>query len=97
MGNVWNWTNSCLRGDCCQRFRRAMKAPYPDEVSFVSVYSRSDGIVDWRSCLDPDADETVEVRASHCGMSANASVYRAVARSLAAVVDAEETGWAQAA
>src|SRR4051794_29297850 len=88
---------SCLRGECCQRFRAAMKAPFPDEVRFISVYSRSDGIVDWRSCLDPYADETVEVRASHCGMSANSAGYRAVARALADVAEFEEAAWAQAA
>jgi hypothetical protein len=39
----------------------------------TSIYSRSDGIVPWRSCLD-DADEThenVEVVASHCGLGVN--------------------------
>ena len=35
----------------------------------VSVYSKSDGVVDWRSCLDPRATELVEIRASHCGMA----------------------------
>ena len=88
---------SCLRGDCCRRFRDAMKAPFPDEVRFVSVYSRSDGIVDWHACLDPYADETIGVRASHCGMSLNAAVYRTVARALADLAEHERTAWAQAA
>jgi triacylglycerol lipase len=91
------FSSSCLRGDCCRRFRDAMKAPFPDDVRFVSVYSRSDGIVDWHACLDPYADETVEVRASHVGMSANSAVYRAVARALADIEEREQTGWAQAA
>ena len=61
----------CLRGECCARFRAALAGPFPPEVGYVSLYSRSDGIVDWRSCLDPDADACVEVRGSHCGMSLN--------------------------
>jgi len=73
----------CLRGDCCAPFRTALAEPFPPEVGYVSLYSRSDGIVDWRSCLDRDA-ECVEVRASHCGMSVNAAAYRAIARALAA-------------
>jgi hypothetical protein len=47
----------------------------------VSIYSRSDGIVDWRACLDPAA-EHVEVRASHIGMAVNGEVYAAVGAAL---------------
>ena len=73
---------ACLNGDCCERFRDTMHAPFPDDVRFVSIYSRSDGIVNWRACLDPDADEHVEVQASHCGMSMHAATYRAVGQAL---------------
>ena len=54
----------------------------PEGVGYVSVYSRTDGVVDCRSCLDPDA-EHVEVDASHIGMAVNPGVYRAVAAALA--------------
>jgi triacylglycerol lipase len=74
---------SCLRGACCEDFRSAMTGPFPNHVGYVAVYSRSDGIVDWRSCLDPDADEQVEVSASHCGMGVNAQAFLAVANALA--------------
>jgi triacylglycerol lipase len=70
---------SCLRGKCCQDFRAAIQAPVRDDVGYVAVYSRSDGIVHWRSCLDPDANELVEVNASHCGMGVNAQAFLAVA------------------
>jgi pimeloyl-ACP methyl ester carboxylesterase len=74
----------CLRGDCCERFRAALAGPFPDDVHWVALYSRSDGIVDWRACLDPHADELVAVSASHCGMALNAAVYAEVARALGA-------------
>ena len=45
------------------------------------MYSRSDGVVDWRSCLDPAAT-LVEVRASHIGMGLNAEVYAEIANAL---------------
>jgi triacylglycerol lipase len=73
---------SCLRGTCCKDFRTAITGPFPDDVGYVAVYSRSDGIVQWRSCLDPEADELVEVSASHCGMGLNAQAFLAVAESL---------------
>lgn len=73
---------TCLRGKCCAGFRAAFEGPFPDEVGYLSIYSRIDGIVDWRACLDPEADEHVEVRSSHCGMSVNAAAYQATARAL---------------
>ena len=87
----------CLRGDCCAAFRAALAGPFPAEVGYVSLYSRSDGIVDWRSCLDPAADELVEIRASHCGMSVNAGAYRAIAAALRGFDERERTVWARAA
>ena len=72
----------CLRGECCARFRAALDGPLPPGVGYVAVYSRSDGIVDWRACRDSHADACVEVRASHCGMGMNAGAYGAIARAL---------------
>jgi triacylglycerol lipase len=77
----------CLRGDCCDRFHAELRGPLPNGVRFLSVYSRSDGIVDWRACLDPAA-EHAEIEASHCGMAVNAAAYEQVARSLTAWVPA---------
>ena len=56
--------------------------PFPEDVGYVAVYSKSDGIVQWKSCLDPAADELVEVSASHCGMGVNAQAFLAVADAL---------------
>jgi triacylglycerol lipase len=73
----------CLRGHCCSRFREALEGPLPADVHWVALYSRSDGIVDWRACCAPEASELVEVRSTHCGMGLNAGVYEEVARALA--------------
>jgi pimeloyl-ACP methyl ester carboxylesterase len=78
----------CLRGECCSGFRADTGAPFPDEVRFVAVYSRGDGVVDWRACLDPAAKH-VEVRASHLGMPLNADAFAAVAGALEAFRGAE--------
>jgi pimeloyl-ACP methyl ester carboxylesterase len=86
----------CLRGACCSDFRGDLAGPFPPEVGYVALYSRSDGIVDWHACLDPAAEQ-VEVRASHVGMGLNASVYAEISHALAAYAAAEATGWAQAA
>ena len=77
---------SCAKGPCCERSRTIVTEDFPDRVGFVSVHSRTDGIVDWRSCLHPAASN-VRVNASHCGMSVHADTYRVVARSLAGFAD----------
>jgi pimeloyl-ACP methyl ester carboxylesterase len=66
-----------------EELRRRLRTPPP--VPCTSFYSRSDGVVAWRSCLD-DADshgENVEVRSSHCGMGHHPSVLLAIADRLA--------------
>ena len=64
-------------GECCREFWSDLTAPFPEEVSYLSIYSRSDGIVNFESCLDPAARH-LELRSSHCGMAVNRHVYRAV-------------------
>jgi triacylglycerol lipase len=75
------FSRSCLDGDCCEEFWALHEEPLPRGVGFVSIYSRSDGIVDWRSCLDPAARH-VEIRSSHVGMAVHPDGYRAIAEAL---------------
>jgi pimeloyl-ACP methyl ester carboxylesterase len=72
------FSTNCRDGECCAAFRADLAAPLPGSMRAVSIYSRSDGIVAWRACLDPFA-ECVEVDSSHAGMSVNVAVYRALA------------------
>jgi len=75
-------TMACMReGACCDGVRREFEGPLPRDLPFLSIYSRSDGIVDWRTCLDPAARH-VEVDSSHCGMALNADVWRVIAAEL---------------
>lgn len=69
------FSSRCAEGECCAAFRRDLDAPIPTAVNAVTIYSRSDGIVAWRACLDPCA-RAVEVDSSHSGMSVNREVYR---------------------
>ncbi len=91
---LFSWR--CLRGDCCEQFRAAISGPFPADIPYVALYSRTDGIVDWRSCLDTAA-ELVDVRASHCGMAVNAAVYEELALALGAFAEPDARAWAQAA
>jgi triacylglycerol lipase len=81
LGTPGLFRRACLEGDCCSEFWEHFEKPLRRGPGFVSVYSRTDGIVDWRACLDPSA-EHVEVASSHIGMAVNAGVYRAIAEAL---------------
>jgi triacylglycerol lipase len=88
---------SCLRGACCEPFRADLERRFPAAVRYVCVYSRTDGIVDWRACLDGAADELVEIHASHCGMAVSVQAYEQVARALAAFAGDKPAPLARAA
>jgi len=58
----------------------------PADVPTTHVYSRTDGVVHWESCVDLSGTptvENVEVMGSHVGMGLNADVYRVIADRLA--------------
>lgn len=73
---------SCAVGACCASFRSDLLAPLPAGVGALSVYSRQDGLVDWRRCADP-RDHRLEVATTHTGMPLDAPVLHAVARAIA--------------
>ena len=74
--------DDCLQGGCAGELAEELDRPFPAGVPYVSVYSRSDWVVDWHACLDPAA-ENVEVDSSHIGMSVHPEVYRLLGRRLA--------------
>jgi len=69
------FSTSCAEGGCCEEHWDDLEAPLAAHIEAISVFSRSDGIVDWNACLDPHA-RNIEVSSSHCGMSVHPAVYR---------------------
>jgi pimeloyl-ACP methyl ester carboxylesterase len=64
-----------------RRFAEDLVAPFPDHVPFLSVWSKRDGFIDWRACLDPGA-EHAELSVSHFGLAASLPSYRVIADAL---------------
>jgi pimeloyl-ACP methyl ester carboxylesterase len=60
----------------------------PVGVKEASIYSRSDGVVGWLSCLPADGSQSIEVRSTHSGLVVNHQAYAALAALLGR---AEET------
>jgi pimeloyl-ACP methyl ester carboxylesterase len=75
----------CLWGECCRQLREEIAGPFPDSIPFLSVYSRSDEMVAWQSCLDP-ASRPHEVTSSHGGLVADPAVFSIIAAELRAVL-----------
>lgn len=83
IGGRGMFKRGCLEGDCCAAFwEDAAVGKLPRGVGYISIYSKVDGVVDWRSCLDPAAEDHVEIRSSHCGMAVHPVAYRTIADSL---------------
>jgi triacylglycerol lipase len=74
--------SDCTSGECARISWEQGRAPLHRDVAFTSVFSRRDGIVDWRACLDPLA-KTVEVSTSHLGMAFDPVVLDIVGSTLA--------------
>src|SRR3954469_6652334 len=74
--------HSCKWGKCCETFWEDLAGPMPRDVGYLSVYSKTDGIVRWSACLDPAA-EHLEIKASHVGMPVHPRAYRPIAAALA--------------
>lgn len=72
----------CLRQDCPCPYMQAVHRPMPEQTELVSVYTASDGVIDWRSCVVPGA-RNIRVECSHLGMGVDARVLRVVIEELA--------------
>lgn len=75
-------SEECVAGACARQSFQESREPMPADVGFTAVYSKRDGIVDWRACVDPEA-RAVEVSASHVGMALDPRVIDEVTDALA--------------
>jgi pimeloyl-ACP methyl ester carboxylesterase len=73
----------CYTGRCTCNFINSLNRDIPESVMETAVYTRHDGIVDWRYCMTRKADSDFEVPGTHIGMAFNASAYAVVADRLA--------------
>jgi pimeloyl-ACP methyl ester carboxylesterase len=69
-------------GDCACDTLDALSQPFPNDVARTAIYTRSDGVLQWRTTLDHDPAVNMEVSGTHLGLIANREVYQALARLL---------------
>ena len=81
----------CYTGHCSCDFLNSLRRPVPPSVSHVAIYTKSDGVVDWRRCMNEDSDTDIEVSSTHVGLVFNPQVYRHIAERLALARGARRT------
>jgi hypothetical protein len=73
----------CYTGHCTCNFLDSLKRDMPESVLETAIYTRSDGIVDWRYCCTGDHRCDFEVNGTHIGLAFNAPVYSIIGKRLA--------------
>ncbi len=73
----------CYTGKCTCNFINFLRRQVPHKMLQTAIYTRHDGIVDWRYCKTNNDKIDVEVPGTHIGMAFNAAAYSIVAERLA--------------
>ncbi len=73
----------CYTGRCTCNFVDSLRRDVPDSMIQTAIYTRHDGIVDWRYCMTGNPGDDFEVPGTHIGMAFNAAAYAVVAERLA--------------
>lgn len=87
----------CYTGSCDCGFALSARAEPSDAVARTAIYTETDGVVDWRSCIEDDDKYNIKVDGTHTGLAFNPQVYRHLARLLAEVKDGPVTAVAAGA
>lgn len=69
----------CYTGECGCDFVKSLRRGLPPAIRRASIYTKSDGVVDWQACLDEDESANIEVSGTHGGLAFNPKVFREIA------------------
>ena len=75
----------CYTGACTCAFASSLRADFPESVQRAAIYTETDGVVDWQSCVEDDEELNTKVTGTHSGLAFNPQVYRRIAKLLADV------------
>ena len=79
----------CYTGQCTCDFLDSLRRKMPVPVMETAVYTRGDGVVDWRCCMTRNPAADFEVSGTHIGVVFNPSVYHIIGDRLALARSAE--------
>ncbi|MBC7795264.1 MAG: hypothetical protein H7Z37_00160 [Pyrinomonadaceae bacterium] len=73
---------NCYTGRCDCNAVKALNTDIPAETMQTAIYTKTDGIVDWNSCVSVDKSSNFEVTGTHIGLVINPQVYRLIGKRL---------------
>ncbi len=73
----------CYTGRCTCDFLDSLRRDLPADIAETAIYTRTDGVVDWRYCITENPEDDFEVPGTHIGLAFNPAVYDIIARRLA--------------
>jgi pimeloyl-ACP methyl ester carboxylesterase len=76
-------TPHCYSGFCTCEFLTSLRDDFPASIPQQAIYTKTDGVVDWRCCINDDPATNVEVPGTHVGLAFNPRVYKQIATFLA--------------
>ena len=77
----------CYSGLCSCDFLGSLQRPLPRSIVQAAIYTKADGVIDWRCCINEDPETDIEVKGTHTGLVFNPQVYGHVATILADAVE----------
>ena len=75
----------CYTPRCTCAFLSSLRCTLPPSVAETAIYTKDDGVVDWRYCRTGKRDVDFEVPGTHVGLVFNPSVYTIIAERLSEV------------
>ena len=81
---------ACYTGHCTCDFVDSLQRDVPPSVLETAVFTRDDGLVDWRFCKTDNPEADFPVSGTHIGLAFNPSVYTIIADRLAQTHSADE-------
>jgi pimeloyl-ACP methyl ester carboxylesterase len=73
----------CYTGACTCDFFESLSCRFPPAIRQTAIFTKMDGVVDWRVCKTGDPRVDVEASATHMGLVFSPLVYSLVAHRLA--------------
>ena len=79
----------CYTGRCTCNFVDSLRRKVPDSILQTAIYTRHDGVVDWRYCMTAKKGQDFEVPGTHIGMAFNSAAYSIMAQRLALAAESD--------
>ncbi len=73
----------CYTARCTCEFIESLKQTFPNSVRQTAIFTKADGLLDWRVCRTGDPSVDFEVSATHIGLVFSPLVYSLMAQRLA--------------